>query len=273
MRQGRFFQSVRSRATAVKRKVELSASGVRARWGSAAGYRPYEFAGGLIYLDLSESPMMRARAKGVYERAKVNFAQSYLRPGMTFVDVGANKGDFTLIAAKAVGELGRVLAFEPEPENCHWIRESIELNQYRNVELLRLALADAEGVATLYLGKKSGWHSLIASPKQQRAGGGAIRVRTQRLDEVLVERNCDRVDLVKIDVEGAELDVLRGAERTLAGNRQLALLLEIHPSKGVDPGEVCNLLAENGFSLREPQDPERPLRAIPDELTEVFALK
>lgn len=71
---------------------------------------------------------MLSRALGLYEPEKTHELCSLLRPGMTFIDVGANKGDFTLLAAKCVGETGRVIAFEPAPENCKWIRESIAAN-------------------------------------------------------------------------------------------------------------------------------------------------
>ncbi len=84
-------------------------------------YRPYPFAGGLIYLDVDESPAMRQRVDGRYERKKVVALQRLLEPGMTFVDAGSNKGDFALIAARVMNDQGRVLAFEPAPENCRWI--------------------------------------------------------------------------------------------------------------------------------------------------------
>ena len=81
-------------------------------------YRPYHVAGGRIYLDITESPMMLARALGGYEVAKHEAITSVLSPGSTFIDIGANKGDFALLAAKIIGTSGSVMAFEPEPVNC-----------------------------------------------------------------------------------------------------------------------------------------------------------
>src|SRR5262245_25241322 len=102
---------------------------------AAGNYRPYFVEGGTIYLDIGESKMMRARALGRYESKKMSLVRNWLEPGATFIDVGSNKGDFTLLAAKVVGSDGRVLSFEPEPNNCYWIRKSIEANRYENIRL------------------------------------------------------------------------------------------------------------------------------------------
>jgi FkbM family methyltransferase len=215
-------------------------------------YRPYPFAGGLIYLDVDESPAMRQRVEGRYERRKIVALQRLLEPGMTFVDAGSNKGDFALIAARVMKDQGRVLAFEPAPENCRWIRASVELNGYRSVTVFELALSDTEGRVPLYIGEWSGWHSLARRPKPQ----ASMEVDARTLDSVLHETGDPHVDVLKIDVEGAELALLRGAERTLADERLLAVLVEVHPDFAVDPAEVCELLAARGFTFRVPGDIE-----------------
>jgi FkbM family methyltransferase len=231
-------------------------------------YRPYPFAGGLIYLDVDESPAMRRRAEGRFEPEKVAALQRLLKPGMTFVDVGSNKGDFSLIAAQVMNDDGRVLAFEPMPENCRWIRKSIELNGYRSIRLFELALSDEQGRALLYLGKRSGWHSLL--PKEGRE---TIEVPTRTLDAVLAESGDAHVDVLKVDVEGAELPVLRGAERTLADAGLTAILIDVHPDLGIDPADVCELLARHGFSFRDPANIDAKLPEPPRDATEIFALR
>lgn len=234
----------------------------------AGNYRPYEFAGGLIYLDVDESPMMRRRAEGTYEPAKVAALQRLLEPGMTFVDAGSNKGDFALIAARVMDDSGRVVAFEPSPENCRWIRKSIELNGYRCIELHELALSDSDGRARLYLGDRSGWHSLV----EMRAAEGAadsIEVEARTLDSALAGA---APDVLKIDVEGAELRVLDGAKRTLADTRLSAVLIDVHPDR-VDPGAVCDVLASHGFSFRDPRRLQTELAEAPRAASEIFALR
>jgi len=209
---------------------------------------PYRFPGGRIYLDVAESPMMLARALGNYEVQKLAAVRQFLKPGQTFIDVGVNKGDFSLVAARILGASGRVLAFEPEPTNCKWIEKSIRLNEYTNVRLFPVALSDKSGTADLYLGRKSGWHSLLAG--QAGRDCGRITVATRTLDEIVDEElHESSVDLVKIDVEGAEMHVLRGAADTLRKNPAVTLLIDIHPDMGVNPKAVCDGLREQGFTV------------------------
>ena len=233
-------------------------------------HRPYRFAGGWIYLDLDESPAMRMRVEGRYEAAKVAALERLLKPGMTFVDAGSNKGDFALIAARVMGDRGRVLAFEPFPGNARWIRASVELNGYRSVSLHELALLDVDGPATLYLRDWSGWHSLIP---RKRGPQESVGVETRRLDSVLAESGDPHVDVMKIDVEGVELEVLRGAERTLADSRLFAVFVEIHPGYDVDPVEVSELLTGHGFSLRDPEDLEVELAELPEQREDLVAVR
>ena len=210
------------------------------------GYRPYRFAGGRIYLNVKESGMMLARALGMYDIDQTDAIRSLLGPGLIFVDVGANKGDFSLLAASAVGAGGSVLAFEPEPDNCRWIRKSVTLNGYENISLYEFALSSANGAAQLYLGRHSGWHTLL--PGHPHRNRGVIDVTTRTLDSVLQEATDGVAYMLKIDVEGAEFEVLKGACDTLSNNIDIIVLLDLHPELGVDPVEVCEYL--NGFGLR-----------------------
>jgi FkbM family methyltransferase len=235
------------------------------------GYRPYRVAGGKIYLDITESPMMLSRVFRRYELPKRQALRWLLKPGMTFVDAGTNKGDFALAAAAAVGPKGKVLCFEPEPTNCYWIRKSIELNGYHNVVLHEVALGDANEETQLYLGKQSGWHSLVPSlPDRNR---GVIPIAKKTLDSVLSETNAGRIDVMKIDVEGAELALLKGAVEALTSNGAIALLMDIHPQLGVSPKEVCNFLGNLGFSFYQMEHPyDKPLR-IDGRVEELLALR
>jgi FkbM family methyltransferase len=115
------------------------------------GYHRYRVPGGRLYLDLRESSMMLARALHIYEPEKVAAFREHLRPGMTFVDVGANKGDFTLLAASLVGPSGRVISVEPGPTNQRWLQRSVAESGYRNVECVEAALGATPGTAILSL--------------------------------------------------------------------------------------------------------------------------
>ena len=211
------------------------------------GYHAYPAPGGWLYLDVRESQMMLARVLRIYEPDKFAAMRLRLRPGDVFVDVGANKGDFSVLAARLVGPRGRVIAVEPEAANADWIERSVARNKYRNVEVARVALAESAGEATLYLGEKSGWHSLISADGVVTTG--EVVVPTQTLDELLAERGVARVDAIKIDVEGAEERVFAGASRTFGGTDPMTLLLDVHPGRGVDPIRVAHQLRGWGFTL------------------------
>lgn len=232
-------------------------------------YFDFPFIGGRIYINLKESQMMLARCLGVYETDKTQSIQEYLKPDQTFVDIGANKGDFSLLAAKMVGSKGAVLAFEPEPDNCGWIRKSIALNNYENIEVFEAALGGSNEEVELFIGEKSGWHSLVKS--QGDTDNRSINVTKHTLDSILENSNISAVDMIKIDVEGAEMEVLHGAEQTLDNNHDLILLIDIHPHMDVDPVEVCDFLSEKGFSILNIKSPHNEIPTIDKNTKEILA--
>jgi len=232
-------------------------------------YLAFPFIGGKIYLNVKESNMMLARALGIYEPEKTKTISDLLKPGQTFIDIGGNKGDFSLLAAKITGQKGQVLTFEPEPENCHWFNESIQLNQYSNIRLFDIALSDSNGKAQLFLGEKSGWHSLVSS--QGKTDNSTIEVEKRTLDSILNESDIQQVDMIKIDVEGAEMEVLLGAEDTLKNNTDLILLLDLHPHMGVDTVAICQFLSDRGFSIHHMKAPHEKIDKIDQTTTEILA--
>jgi len=229
----------------------------------------FPFKGGKIHLNIKESHMMLARALGIYEPDKTQTICTLLKPGMTFIDIGSNKGDFSLLAAKVVEETGKVLAFEPEPDNCHWMRRSMDVNEYRNIALYDIALGDTNEQTQLYLGEKSGWHSLI--PSSISPDQDAINVQMKTLDDMLTGIDCKHVDMIKIDVEGAELKVLEGAKSTFSNNKEIILLIDIHPQLGVDPAKICNFLETHGFSIHDIKYPHGKLNHVAPDLQEILA--
>ena len=235
------------------------------------GYHAYPTSGGWILLDVRESPMMLARVMRAYERDKVQALRDAMAPGKVFVDVGGNKGDFSLIAAKATGDKARIVCVEPEPTNVEWIRKSVARNKYASIEVVPAALAESEGEATLHLGAKSGWHTLVDDPNQVQTGDMTVQTRT--LDALLAERGIDHVDVIKIDVEGAEDRVLAGGHKTFGGETPMTVLLDLHPPR-VDPVAICQQLEAWGFELRDPTDPAKPLPGGPHMgLKEVVACR
>ena len=230
-----------------------------------------KFRGGEIYLNLKESPMMIRRALGVYEPWKFKLFCDLVRKNMTIIDVGANKGCFSLLATKLMGDYGRVLSFEPEPINCEWITRSIDANNYKGITLFQMALSDSDGKADLYIGEKSGFHSLL--PPLDKPEPEKMTVIQKRLDTVLQENKISEVDLIKIDVEGSELQVLKGATETIKQNKNLKIIMDLHPQKGVDIYEICNFLLEHGYKLYNIDKEIIPITNINQNIYELFAAK
>jgi len=163
-----------------------------------------------LAVDIADRSVSMPIAAGVYEPHMRAFYESHLKPGMTFVDVGANVGMFTALAAKLVGELGRVIAFEPNSENCRLILMSARLNGFNNVKLIPIALHHVVGYAlfTSAIGTNGGF---LPSVDASLSNPTCTVVPTMKLDDLI----DGDVDFIKMDVEGAEGLVIKGAVRTI----------------------------------------------------------
>lgn len=161
------------------------------------------------------------------------------------IDVGAHVGFFTIKARQAVGKNGLVVAIEPEPNNVTFLSENVKACGFKNVIILKKAAGAHKGKAKLYL-HGSGWgvsHSLLY------VGPQFLPVNVDTLDNIAAELRLKRVDFIKIDVEGAELDVLRGAERILSmPNVKLAIAAyHVVPGKGPEFQSILSYLKSKGM--------------------------
>ena len=167
------------------------------------------------------------------------FVKKALTEGCVFLDVGAAFGIYTLTAAKCVGSLGHVLAFEPTQSTCHILRRNLKLSQQPNIVSFQVALADVEGTGRVYHNADSSRNSMAPSDTSFE------EVRTMRLDEAVQAQGLSRVDLIKIDVEGAEQLVLQGAKKCLTEHRP-KIIFEINPTMaqllGLSPNGAWNVL-------------------------------
>ncbi|MCS7025771.1 MAG: FkbM family methyltransferase [Bryobacteraceae bacterium] len=182
---------------------------------------------------------------GIYERAKLEQMQASVPPGGVVYDVGAQSGYHTLLASRLVGRSGRVYAFEPLPRNYEMLVKHLSLNEIFNVEPVRAAVSDTDGELCFDPGP-----GFMAGRLSEQ---GTLRVRSVTLDHFLSSQDRIRPpDVIKIDVEGAELRVLRGARQMLAQWRP-TVLLDTHDFLGganVGLHEACaRFLAELGYQL------------------------
>jgi FkbM family methyltransferase len=198
---------------------------------------------------LFSQPTLRAGA--------LSFFRSYVKPGDVVVDVGANIGDTSIVCAQAVGATGMVYAFEPHPRVYSWLVENVRLNGLSNVATSNIALGAADDAAAFSNDRRDDMNRVIPSSVT------AIQVPLKTLDGAL--RDLPHVDLLKIDVEGFELFVLRGALGIL--KRTSAIYIEVadrhFAEYGYGVSDVLATLAHAGFSLRRGVD-TGDLQAIDD---------
>jgi FkbM family methyltransferase len=181
------------------------------------------------------------------EDVTADYIKPLLRPGSTFVDVGANVGYFTLLAST----LGaRVVAYEPTPSVFARLRENVDLNGFQQAQLVNAAVMDKPGTLSLHLsGEDPEANSLFGDGPQ------SVRVPAVSLDEDLAARGIEHVDLLKIDAEGAEAFVLDGATRLLSSPNPPAILVEVNAftlrSAGLQPSDILSRLESHGYHHTE----------------------
>jgi FkbM family methyltransferase len=190
----------------------------------------------------------------MYEPQEILLVRSILRPGDVFVDVGANWGYFTLLAAHLVGAHGRVVALEPEPRSHALLLENCEENGLHNVMVLELAAAAAEGKVVLEgFAESEGNFGTSRVLSSGLSGPQAVDVRAQRLDEVLSEIGIEQVGLLKMDIEGSEGPALIGLEQFLGERRIDRFLVELHPAAladfGFSPEQVVRTFRDAGYRV------------------------
>lgn len=204
-----------------------------------------------------------------HEQYETKLFRQFITKGMTIVDIGANIGYYTLLAARLVGKEGKVFAFEPEPQNYALLLRNIELNGYDNVVAVRKAVSRKTGKAELFINKQSGAHGFLP----EREGViGVTKVETVGLDEYFEGREYP-IDIIKIDVEGAELAVLQGMPIIVRKNENLIIFTELFWPEGLQksrfsPRQYWDNLVEFGFKfIYLINDTERRL-----ELTDLSSL-
>lgn len=138
----------------------------------------------------------------------------YLKPGHVFYDVGANVGFFTVIGAKVVGPNGAIFAFEPVPEHAAYVRRNAKLNHFQNVTVIEKAISDSLGHGELLVTHCAGGAALSTATRPPDVNY-ALPVDLMSVDELVFRQKFPPPAVVKIDVEGVEINVLKGMSQTL----------------------------------------------------------
>ncbi|MFA5866572.1 MAG: FkbM family methyltransferase [Actinomycetota bacterium] len=224
--------------------------------------------GHTIYVDELDS--LRLTFEGKYEPFESEIVEKTLREGDVVLDVGANIGCYTLIAAKAVGSKGRVYAFEPDPNNFALLKRNIEVNNYHNVTPIQKAVTDKTGTLKLYVSDRSkGDHRIFNSYD----GRESIEIEAIKLDDYFINKE-KRIDFIKMDIQGAEANALKGMTGLIQHNDSLTLTTEFAPAllelMGTQPRDYLELLVSLGFQLKDIDETRRQVNVV--SVSEVLAI-
>jgi FkbM family methyltransferase len=209
---------------------------------------------------------------GGWELQETATIRALLKPGATFIDVGASFGWYTVITSDAVGKEGRVIAFEPAPAALELLHFNVRANGCENVTIEPKALSNHSGKLQLHLHESNkGSHSILASKERT----STVTVDAISLDEYL-EDHSGEVDLVKIDTEGAEGIILDGMRETLDRHPLMSIILEFTPEllrqTGYDPNALLLRFLNSGYEVTI-IDEYSPHMVLLDEAHAKFLIK
>ena len=187
---------------------------------------------------------------GTYEELESKIMEEKIEMGNIVVDVGANIGLHTLNMARIVGNTGQVFAFEPDPSNFEILKKNVKINNYKNIILEQKAVGDKHGRITLYQSDHPGKHRIFPQTEQAKS---QVQVELTNLDNYFDSDMIDKINFIKIDVEGLEFSVLKGMKNILKNSKKIKILFEFMPENtmevGFTPIELLNYLTSNDFKL------------------------
>ena len=205
--------------------------------------------GSKMYLDPTDA--LELRTNKIFEKFETELVKKEVKDGDIVLDIGANIGYYSLVFSQIVGTNGRVFAFEPDPNNFALLKKNIEINNLKNVTLIQKAVSDVSKPLSLYLcDYNHAQHRIYPSPRCNET----ITVESTTIDEHFSGTEFyNRINFVKMDVEGAEYDVLEGMKKTLKSNPNLKILCEFSPKQirehGLKPEDILDQLLRYGFKI------------------------
>ena len=201
-------------------------------------------------MDRADVAVSGALALGSFEKTEVELFRQILKESMNVVDIGAHIGYYTLIAGRRVGPSGKVFSYEPEKLNFSFLKRNIDLNKLNNVQIHNHGIADISDKRTLYLDNHNRGHNSLANDKKKRS---TVEISLETLDNALDKYGSPKIDIIKMDIEGAEVLALAGMKKTIARNPKIIIFTEFYPKAierlGHSPMAFLKELITLGFSL------------------------
>jgi FkbM family methyltransferase len=187
---------------------------------------------------------------GVWEPNLTSFIRRRIAPGDTFIDVGANIGYFSLLAANLVGKSGRAVAIEPSPKLFAALCHNLARNHMQNVRAVNVAVSDRKGVSKLFKGTE--YHSGLTTTIEKRGLKFECEIEAAPLNAILYPEEMQKARFIKIDVEGAEWAAVVGMGQILcSGRTDLEIMVEVDPkllaNQGKRPEDLVKIFSDAGF--------------------------
>ena len=236
------------------------------RWQAQGGLVVRTIQGSRMHLRVDDPGISRELLMtGVHERRTTELVKREVRPGMLVVDIGANLGYYCLLEARLIGRSGLVYGIEPVARNFEVLQRNVESNGYENIRLFNMAMSDRSGTAKFLLTDASNWGSMIDPRSDDKSAyikerlaqlvRGSVQVPTMSLDEFLEQERVSQVNFIRMDIEGYEIEALRGMSRTLERCKPpLKVLIEVHNTVFRDPlaslGAPLQRMLDCGFVPR-----------------------
>lgn len=202
-----------------------------------------------MYLDPTDA--LGLRTNKTFEKFETELVKKEIKNGNIVLDIGANIGYYSLVFSQLVGTNGQIFAFEPDPNNFALLKKNIEINNLKNVTVIQKAVSDVSKPLSLYLcDYNHAQHRIYPSPRCNEK----IIVESTTIDEYLSGKEFyNKINFVKMDVEGAEYNVLEGMKKTLKSNPSLKILCEFSPKQirehKLEPEDVLDQLLRFGFKI------------------------
>ena len=213
-----------------------------------------EVQGSKMFLDKWDS--LDLSLNQVYNEFDTQTVKNQVKEGDIVLDVGAHIGYYTLMLAKSVGTKGKVFSFEPEPHNVEVLKKNISINNYLNITLESKGVSNTSKNCKLYSGLSSSGASRIFKPERilSNYNKEPINIQTLVLDEYFSKLDLlDKIDFVKMDIEGAEILALEGMQKILKKSKNLKLFIEFNKEaledSGSNPKDLLDMLENNGFMI------------------------
>lgn len=195
---------------------------------------------GCVGLDLFETNLFKQLAvSDIREPVATDYLLKILKKGDRVVDLGANIGYYVTIESVVLGEEGHIIAIEPDSKNLSILKKNLELNHISNiVDVYPLAISDKIGQINFYVSDRCNWHSTMNLGDEYIKE--TVEVESRTLDDLVGEQL--KIDFIRMDIEGAEVEAIKGMQNTLKRNKNLKLFIELHPHNRKNPIEIVDML-------------------------------